>query len=159
MDTGSDPAYQVAVADQQNVLAINPDRLVAAVTAVLRSERVTAAEVSVAVVDSDTMIRLNTEYLSHEYDTDVLSFLLEEHSAGKDRRLEGEVILSASVALAQAARFDWSPEDELLLYTVHGTLHLCGYDDQSAEDRDVMRTREQEVLQELGLTPHYADED
>ena len=45
--------------------------------------------------------------------------------------LEGEVIVGAETALRTAPRYGWPPHDELLLYVVHGTLHLVGHDDRT----------------------------
>ncbi len=68
-------------------------------------------------------------------------------------RLEGEVIVSTETALREAAAHGWSPADEVLLYVVHGLLHLCGYDDLTDEARPLMRAREREVLAGWQLVP------
>ena len=49
--------------------------------------------------------------------------------------------------------------DELLLYLIHGTLHLVGYDDASATQRAAMREKELHYLTQLGRCPHDAEED
>ncbi len=67
--------------------------------------------------------------------------------------LEGELIVSTETALREAAAHGWSPQDELLLYVVHGLLHLCGYDDLTDEARPAMRVREREVLAGWRLVP------
>jgi probable rRNA maturation factor len=124
-----------------------------AVTSVLTGEAIASATISVAVVDDPTMRELNRRYLSHDYNTDVLSFLLEE----SDGQLDGEVIVSADTAIIRAKEFAWSAEDELLLYVIHGTLHLTGYDDHSDADRGCMRRKEMQYLEELGLNSEHAD--
>ena len=103
-------------------------------------------EVSLAIVDDPTIHRLNREHLQHDYPTDVLSFLWESHE-----RLEGEVIVSADTATANAAEYHWPPQDEVLLYIIHGTLHLVGYDDHSPGDRETMRNREADYLRWSGV--------
>lgn len=67
--------------------------------------------------------------------------------------LEGELIISTETALREAASHGWSPQDEVLLYVVHGLLHLCGYDDLTDEARPAMRVREREVLAGWQLVP------
>ena len=67
--------------------------------------------------------------------------------------LEGELIVSTETALREAAAHGWNPQDELLLYVVHGLLHLCGYDDLTDEARPAMRLREREVLAGWHLIP------
>lgn len=157
---------RVSIADEQTVLAIERRQLRTAVRRTLRGEGVAAADVSLAVVDDPTMQALNRRHLQHDYPTDVLSFLLsaegprsthdvDETDGG--RTLEGELIVSTETAVRQAADYGWSPQAELLLYVVHGTLHLCGYDDHTAADRRRMRERERAVLQFWGLQPEYRE--
>ncbi len=55
----------------------------------------------------------------------MLSFVLEQGEGF----LDGEVVVSAETAQRAAPRFGWSAAEELLLYVIHGTLHLAGYDD------------------------------
>lgn len=66
--------------------------------------------------------------------------------------IEGEIIASAEMACQMATEYAWEANSELLLYVVHGVLHLCGYDDLTPEDQTVMRQREREILGVLGLT-------
>jgi probable rRNA maturation factor len=119
---------------------------------VLEAEGWQDAEVSLAVVDDPTIHELNRRYLGHDYPTDVLSFLLSDDGA---RRLEGEVVVSADTAARSAEQFGWTAGDELLLYVIHGTLHLAGYDDQSPDDLARMRDRERTHLAAFGLQPRY----
>ena len=109
-------------------------------------------EVSLAVVDDPTMHELNRRHLQHDYPTDVLSFVL----AREDDVLDGEVIVSADTATNTAAEHGWSAEAELMLYFVHGCLHLVGYDDRSDEDRLTMRKKE---LHYLSLSEIHATSD
>jgi len=124
-------------------------RLREAVRDILQRVGVEHAMVSVAVVDDATIQGLNRRYLNHDDPTDVLSFCLER----EEDRLEGEVIVSSETASRQAKRFGWAPEDELLLYVVHGMLHLVGYDDQTPADARSMRTAERECLAHFHLNP------
>jgi len=109
------------------------------------------AEISVAVVDDPTIEQLNRRYLSHDGPTDVLSFVLERSA----ERLEGEVVVSGDTAGRTAPRFAWSAADELLLYVIHGTLHLVGFDDRTPDDRAAMQARERACLGRFGLEPRY----
>jgi probable rRNA maturation factor len=127
--------------------SIDAGRLREAVLRVLQGEGIQHATVSLAVVDDATMLPLNRRYLHHDYATDVLSFLLER----EETALEGEVIISAETAIRQAPQFGWAADQELLLYAVHGTLHLVGYDDQADNQRPAMREREAAYLAQLGV--------
>jgi probable rRNA maturation factor len=142
---------RVDVTNRQRLLRIDRKRLAAAVRRALELAGRDRAEVSLAVVDNATIAQLHGQYLGDPSPTDVLSFLLESGPAG----LEGEVIVSAETASDCAARFGWSPADELLLYAVHGTLHLAGYRDATAEQRNEMRKQERAVLKLFKLRPCY----
>lgn len=142
---------QIAIANEQTLHAVNEDRLRCAVRAILADESGRSAKVSVAIVDDATIHRLNREFLQHDCPTDVLSFVLDE----TETTLEGEVIASAGTAAESAACYGWTTDDELLLYVIHGTLHLVGYDDQQPQALAEMRARERHYLARFGLNPRY----
>jgi probable rRNA maturation factor len=138
---------QVEIANEQSKHACDADLVRQAVRIVLCGESVDSANVSVAIVDDAAIHLLNRKYLEHDYATDVLSFLL----SAADEPLEGEVIVSADTAATQASQYAWGMMDELLLYVIHGTLHLVGYDDASEPERAIMRSKERYYLAALGL--------
>ena len=122
-------------------------RLRQAVRAILRDAQVRSAEVSLAVVSDQQIQQLNRRYLQHDYPTDVLSFRLDD---GTDPvSLEGEVVVSWDTACRTAERIGWRSHDELLLYVIHGCLHLVGYQDHTSAERKQMRAREAEYLGRL----------
>jgi probable rRNA maturation factor len=82
--------------------------------------------------------------------------LTEGRAAGA--AIEGEIIASAEMAVSMATDGEWSAEAELILYIVHGLLHICGYDDLTPEEKRIMRARERAILSELGLTAIYAED-
>ena len=176
--------YELEIADQQTCMTVDERWVNEAVRHTLTDERVSAARISVALVDNQTIHGLNRRYLGHDTATDVLSFLLEctrpeteqtgetvpqqilerpdgsqaeSKRRGAGKRIEGEVIVSTEMAAQSAEHFRWIPERELLLYLVHGVLHLCGYDDRSPVEQSLMRQREREILQRWNATPHYDD--
>ncbi|NIL97325.1 MAG: rRNA maturation RNase YbeY [Planctomycetales bacterium] len=129
--------------------SVDRPRLVNAVKHVLQRESISSAEIGIAVVDDSRIHELNVQYLGHDYPTDVLSFPL----GMNDQTLQGEIAVSLDTARAEAARYGWSVQDELLLYVVHGTLHLAGYDDQEEAAASRMQARQGELLVQLGLQP------
>ena len=164
--------YQILISNDQSTVAISADELRRVATLTLQSQGVLSAEISLAVVDDPAIHKVNRDYLQHDYPTDVISFLLDSGTAdppailpidvesrrGAGRWLHGDVILSAETAEREASEYGWEPQSEICLYLVHGLLHLCGYDDLTDEEQAIMRTREREILQLLGLSPSY-DED
>ncbi len=142
---------RVDVANRQGILRIDQKRLEAAVRQALRHTGREQAQVILAVVDDATIAQLHGRHLDDATPTDVLSFLLESGPDG----LEGEVIVSAETAARSAARYGWSPGEELLLYAVHGALHLAGCLDATPAQRSEMRKQERAVLGHFGLNPRY----
>ena len=137
----------IAIADQQTHLPLDRRLLRRAARSVLREAGVRKARISVAVVDDVTIARLNWQYLRHRGPADVLSFLLDESDG-----LEGEVIVGVQTALRTAPQYGWPPHDELVLYVVHGMLHLVGHDDTTAALRKEMEQKETDILKGLGIT-------
>ena len=102
---------------------------------------------SIAIVHDATIQELNCQHLEHDWPTDVIS-LVYEHQAGV---VDGEVIASSETAERVCVAAGWPARDELLLYVVHGLLHLAGMDDVQVADRQQMRQAEQECLLALGV--------
>lgn len=144
----------IEIANEHGV-ALNATRLKKAVRAILKDAAIVDGEISIAVVSDAEMHLLNRKYLEHDYPTDVLSFVLEERAG----YLEGEIIVSSEYAAQEAERFGWSMDDELLLYVIHGTLHLVGEDDLTPDAKQQMRQREQHYLAKFDLIPRYAAEE
>lgn len=117
-----------------------------AVRAVLQAEGLHAAEISLAVVDDAAIRQLHRRYLGQDEPTDVLSFLLESSPAG----IDGEIVTSAETACRVAGRHGWTAAEELLLYVIHGALHLAGWTDDTPKNRAAMRGRERSCLAALG---------
>ena len=115
---------------------------------VLEGEGVADAKVTVAFVDDAHIHRLNKQFLNHDEPTDVLTFPYTDPGA---KKLEGEVVIGYGVATEYAADRGHGVELELVLYVVHGCLHLCGYTDTDAEGAAEMRAKERQYLKALNL--------
>jgi probable rRNA maturation factor len=139
--------FVVALANQQSIHAIDGDQLMAAARSVLSESEFKSAAISLAVVDDATIHELNRRYLDHDWPTDVLGFVLDDHNG----HLEGEVILSADTAVEAAREAGWSTAAEHVLYVIHGMLHLVGYDDKSPAAAERMRAAESRHLRRFGI--------
>jgi probable rRNA maturation factor len=155
--------FVIEIMDRQTFLSIDQTHIRSVIQQILIEENVESAEISVAFVDDARIHELNRDYLGHDYPTDVISFCL-DHSdranvPGGTARvqdsglLEAELVVSAQTAVREAPLHGWSAADELTLYVVHGTLHLCGYDDLTDEARPIMRERERHFLSQWHLIP------
>lgn len=138
---------RVDIAVEHEPFPVDVERLRAAVRRITQDAGKTKGAISVAVVDDATIHDVNLRFLQHDEPTDVVSFVLEED----DKLLEGEVVLGADVAARTAAELGVSPADELLLYCIHGTLHLVGHDDLTPEPRKLMRAQERAYLAGFGI--------
>jgi len=76
--------------------------------------------------------------------------------ASEDEEVAAEVIVNTALARDEAEKRCKDPIDELLLYVVHGVLHLGGYRDETDEERRRMRAAERDVLSKLGRDPEGA---
>ena len=107
----------------------------------------THGDISIALM-SDLEIRgLNYKHLTHDYATDVISFDL----TSADDFLEGEIIASIETADREAKEHGWQGDDELLLYVIHGMLHIIGLRDKKTKETQVMRDAERHYLQQFNL--------
>jgi probable rRNA maturation factor len=145
---------RISIASPQELVPLDRGKLRELVRAVLAGEHVADYEISLAFVDNPTIHNLNKQFLQHDEPTDVLTFPLSDPSA---KKLAGELVIGVEVALGQAQGRGHDVQAELALYVIHGLLHLCGYDDKSEKDANVMRQRERHHLQNLGL-PDIAEE-
>jgi len=127
-------------------------------SAVLRKEGICDnCEISVTIVDNETIKELNSQTRGIDRETDVLSFPLGENDEyevnyANDALLLGDIVISLPKALEQAQEYGHSAEREIAFLTVHSMLHLLGYDHIEEDDRVVMRAREEEILNYMGIT-------
>jgi probable rRNA maturation factor len=139
---------EVSIACPQETVPLDRGRLRELARAVLAGEDIADYEISLAFVDNTTIHRLNKQFLDHDEPTDVLSFPLSDASA---KKLAGELVIGAEVALRQAAERGHDVHAELALYVIHGLLHLCGYDDKTVSQANRMRARERHYLKAAAL--------
>ncbi len=119
-------------------------------------------EVSVILADDEGIRELNREYRGRDVPTDVLSFSMVEGEEVVDVNEDGEaiigdIIISMERAREQAEEYGHSMEREVAYLTVHGVLHLLGYDHMEENDKEIMRKREEEILELLGLKRRSAE--
>lgn len=145
----------IEVNNDQTAHPLDTRRLKRAVKQVLSEAGIKSGEISIGIVTDERMHVLNRQYLQHDYPTDVLSFVLD--SDDQAHSLDGEIIASADYAAREAERYGWPTDDELLLYVIHGCLHLVGHDDHTPDGRAAMREAETRHLAEFGLAHRFDD--
>lgn len=112
------------------------------------------AELSVALVGDKRMGDLHERFMGIPGPTDVLTFPLDVD--GRGRVTAGEVVVCVPEAVRRAADHGVTVRQELLLYAVHGLLHLCGHDDTTPAAYRRMHRAEDAILSELGVGPVFA---
>ena len=93
-------------------------------------------------IDSDSIQKINKEYLNHDYSTDVISF----NYSDSHFDIDGEIIISINDAQLNAKKYKVSLSKELKRLIIHGILHLKGYDDIKSDDKRIMKKKENYLL-------------
>ncbi|MFT4412676.1 rRNA maturation RNase YbeY [Fredinandcohnia humi] len=116
------------------------------------------SEVSITFVDNDRIQEINRDYRDKDQPTDVISFAMEEMGEGEIEivgedlpTILGDIIISIPRAKEQADDYGHSFMRELGFLSIHGFLHLLGYDHETPEEEEVMFTKQKEILEEYGL--------
>ncbi|MGA0119037.1 MAG: rRNA maturation RNase YbeY [Candidatus Nanopelagicaceae bacterium] len=107
------------------------------------------SELSISLVDETEMRSLNAQWMDENDATDVLSFPMDEmkpNSAAQGPGVIGDIVLCPSYAETQARQAGHSLQEELELLTVHGVLHLLGYDHRESEEQRIMFSIQDEYL-------------
>ena len=131
-------------------LSLDEARVAAVVDAVCRSEGVRVESLGV-VLGGHALVRdINREWLGHDYETDVVSFVLDEDARARGA-LDGEIYVDLDTAEERAPEFGTTFEAEALRYVAHGVLHLAGHDDATDPQRAAMRVLEDRALADAGV--------
>ncbi len=143
-----------------NVIIVNrqrkkriDSRLLKQIVSELFSElEISEAELGISLVSAREMALVNETFLQHEGSTDVITF---DHTEklkaenGKRKQLHGELFICVDDAIAQAKEFQTTWQSEIVRYTVHGVLHLLGYDDLKPHLRRTMKREENRLVRLL----------
>ena len=154
MSHHEDGPFLLEVLDEQDILVVDMEKVRTVCETILADSEIRSGRINVVLVDSDTIHQFNKDFLLHDYPTDAISFPLEDRRS--EGYLEGEVLACTEIAKDRAEEFGWTAEEELLLYIVHGMLHLAGFDDTTQEQQAVMQEKERNYLATLGIQmPHW----
>ena len=120
---------------------------------VIKKENLENCLFNVIIVDNDYIHKLNKEYRGIDRPTDVISFALEDEvdDVKLDFRVLGDIYISLDKTYEQAKLYNHSFLRELSFLTIHGLLHLLGYDHMVKEDEEAMFKKQDELLNEFGI--------
>ncbi len=121
----------------------------------VKKENLDNVSFNVIIVDNEYIHELNKNYRNIDRETDVITFALEDEDTiilPDSERILGDIYISIDKARSQAEEYGHSLLRELSFLAVHGFYHLLGYDHMTPEDEKVMFTKQEEVLEEYGIT-------
>ncbi|MBS1514416.1 MAG: rRNA maturation RNase YbeY [Bacteroidetes bacterium] len=105
---------------------------------ILQNENQTLSFLNLIFCDNKTIREYNNKFLSHDYDTDIITFF----DYDETNILFGELIISVEKVRENALAYKTTYDSELKRVIIHGVLHLCGYDDKTKSEKLKMRKRE-----------------
>jgi len=103
-------------------------------------------DITYIFVDDEEILRVNREFLQHDYYTDIITF---DYNDG--RRLSGDLFISLDTVRSNAEGLQVAYEQELHRVIIHGVLHLCGINDKGPGEREMMEAAENRALSKLSL--------
>ena len=112
-------------------------------------------EINLLIVGTREGRRYNREFRGKDYATNVLSFP-NEPLPGEKTALLGDLVICAPVVAREAVEQGKHVRDHYAHLTIHGVLHLLGYDHQNATDAERMEAQERRILGRLGISDPYA---
>ena len=118
-------------------------------------EKLKDTSFNLIIVDNNYIHELNKNYRNIDRETDVITFALEDDDTlvlPEDVRILGDIYISIDKARSQAEEYGHSFLREICFLAVHGFYHLLGYDHMNPEDEKVMFKKQEEVLEEYGIT-------
>ena len=121
----------------------------------LKKEDLENVSFNLIVVDNEYIHELNKTYRNIDRVTDVITFALEDDDSlvlPTEERVLGDIYISIDKAISQAEEYGHSLLRELSFLAVHGFYHLLGYDHMTEEDEKVMFKKQEEVLEEYGIS-------
>jgi len=95
-------------------------------------------DITLRLIDNGEMHRLNQTFRGEDKTTDVLSFNQDIQDPQTGRFYLGDILISVPQAAVQAAEHEHSLEDEIIFLSIHGTLHLLGYDHYTEDEKAIM---------------------
>ena len=138
---------KITISNRQGAVGVRTAHLRRLVEFVTTAENRSVEDIDVAIVDAGEMESLNSRYLDRSDVTDVLSFDL---SRGGSQGISAQIIVCGDVAADEGPRHGLSAQSELMLYVIHGLLHLTDYDDATAAQAERMNARQEELLGQFG---------
>lgn len=143
---------QFEIINETNDEIIELEKIEELLSFALEKEKLENVEFNVIIIDNERIRNINREYRNIDKETDVISFALEDNDNIKmPYRLLGDIYISIDKAKGQAVEYGHSLLRELGFLSIHGLLHLLGYDHMNENDEKIMFERQELILNEFGI--------
>ncbi len=141
---------KINIKNLQKKILINPaaaEKVKKAVLETCASKKKTREyEITICLVKDNRIKELNLLYMGKCVPTDVLSFDITMPNSRYEKTIFADIVVSTDTAVSNAVIFKTAPADEMLLYVIHGVLHILGYNDSTKKERAIMRKKEISIL-------------
>lgn len=122
-----------------------------AALAALAGEKAESGALTIVLADEEQMQTLNRDFSGKDIPTDVLSFPDGTVDPDLNMMYFGDIIIAVPIAEEQAKHAEHAINNELMLLTVHGTLHLLGFDHILPQEKDRMWAHQERILDQFGI--------
>ena len=113
----------------------------ACIKAITAEESREIGDITFVFCDDNYLLKINKEFLDHDTYTDIITF---DYSVGNE--IISEIYVSTDRVEENAKKYKQTFENEIHRVMIHGVLHLCGYNDKLAEEKQIMRDKENHYL-------------
>ena len=124
-----------------HILFKNRVALIKCIRSLVKQELREIGDITFVFCDDNYLHKINLEFLDHDTYTDIITF---DYSVGNE--IVSEVYISVDRVAENAKKFSQTFENEIHRVMIHGVLHLCGYKDKLAKDKQIMRDKENHYL-------------
>lgn len=112
---------------------------------ILYDEKTVCGTINIRFCDDKEIKIYNKKYLSHNYETDILTFYYENDV----NSIDSDILISTETIKRNSIKYKSGFKNELLRVIIHGVLHLCGYNDSTVMQKVKMREKENSYLKKL----------
>jgi len=127
-----------------NPIQIHKKVLILHLNSLIKNELKKTGDISVIFCSDNYLLKMNKDYLDHDYYTDIITFDYVEED-----RISGDLFISLDRVKENAEKFETTVIHELYRVVFHGILHLVGYKDKSKEEQKLMKKKENYYLEEV----------
>ena len=128
--------------------SINKRAVHSLITALKEEYQLDIISLSISFIKSSELLKINREYLGHDYETDIITF----NYSKKKKIIDGEILISFEEAKQNAKKYKVSFGKELMRLVIHGVLHLLRFDDKNAISKKIMKKEENKLINRFNFT-------